>query len=165
MLNKSRVKQGIVFKEKTQRSATFALGCTVVMLGIFLWVQLVYNLDMLFAIIPLNIVGICIYLFCMVPHEYVFSNTCLEIQHKFFKPLRIPYELIYDYELNIKDNFLNITADDGIKVYYEVGKKYKFVSCYPENSLAFAEELKRKIVVDDEEILADTKLEKLLRKE
>ena len=62
-----------------------ALACDLVMLGIFLWDQIVHRMDMLFAIIPLLLIGLWLLFFGVFPETYRFAEDGLQITHKFKK--------------------------------------------------------------------------------
>ena len=93
-----------------------ALTCDLVMLGIFLWNQIRYGMDMLFLIIPLVLLGIYLLLFCVYPEEYFFTDAGLEVHHKFRKMVVIPYDAVFNYEASSHDSFINILQNNKVKV-------------------------------------------------
>ena len=126
-------------------SSTFdkgALICDVIMIGIFLWTQLFYQMNMLFLIIPLTLVGIYLVLFCVVPEKYHFGEDALEIHHKFRKTVKIAYESVFNYDSTTKDSFINIFQSNSVKVYYTVETKKRAILCTPKDVSSFVEILK-----------------------
>lgn len=108
-----------------------ALVCDLIMLGILLWNQLRYGMNMLFLIIPLALIGVYLVLFGMVAETYCFTKNSLEIRHKFRKTVEIPYETVFNYESSTRDSFINITQRNLVKVYHTVGTKKKLAVCRP----------------------------------
>ena len=119
-----------------------ALICDLVMLGIFVWNQLRYGMNMLFAIIPLAVIGVYLLLFGVLPETYCFTQTALEIRHKVRRTQLIAYEEVFNYEASSKDTFININQHNVVKIYYMAGKKKRVVSCRPCDVETFVEILK-----------------------
>ena len=119
-----------------------ALACDVIMLAIFLWIQTVYQMDMLFLIIPLVLLGVYLVLFGVLPETYMFTEDSLEVQHKFQKTIRISYDSVFNYDESVKDSFINIFQSNRVKVYYMIGRKKKVILCTPKDVSSFVETLK-----------------------
>lgn len=119
-----------------------ALLSDVIILGILLWNQLRYGMNMLFLIIPLTLIGIYLILFGMVPDTYCFTKDSLEIVHKFRKRVKIPYETVFNYESSARDSFINITQRNLVKVYHTVGNKKKLTVCRPCDVESFVDALR-----------------------
>ena len=119
-----------------------ALVCDLLMLGIFLWNQIRYGMDMLFLIIPLTLVGAYLLLFCVFAETYCFAETALEIQHRFRKTVAIPYDCVFNFEASAHDSFINILQSNKVKVYYTQGKGKKTIVCMPRDVETFVETLK-----------------------
>lgn len=120
----------------------FALVCDVIMIGIFLWNQLYYKMNMLFLIIPLVLVGIYLVMFGMVVEQYCFLDCSLEIRHTFKKTVRISYASVFNYEATSRDFFINIFQSNKVKVYYQQGRHKKVALCLPTDVMTFVETLR-----------------------
>lgn len=119
-----------------------AFVCDLVMLGVFLWNQIRYGMDMLFLIIPLALLGTYLLLFCVYPEEYRFTDAGLEVHHKFRKMVVIPYDAVFNYEASSHDSFINILQNNKVKVYYTQEKQKKMIQCLPGDVESFVEALK-----------------------
>ena len=133
-----------VIKGKVQTSDIIAISCNTIMLICFLWTHFVLKFDMLFAIVPLSVLEIYLYFFCLLPNEYTFASKGLEIKHQFQKTQVILYSSMYDYETKAQDGFINITENNEVKLYYQVNKKYKMIKCNPSDVEMFVSMLKKK---------------------
>lgn len=118
-----------------------ALACDLLMLGIFLWDQIVHRMDMLFAIIPLTLIGLWLF-FWVFPETYRFAEEGLQITHKFKKTVTVPYGAVFNYEATARDGFLNLLQGNRVKLYYTQGKKRLAVTCLPRDVSGFVETLK-----------------------
>ena len=126
-------------------SSTFDKGafiCDVIMIGVFLWTQLFYQMNLLFLIIPLSLIGIYLVLFCVLPEKYHFEEDALEIHHKFRKTVKIVYASVFNYDSTVKDSFINIFQSNTVKVYYSVNTKKRVTLCTPKDVSTFVETLK-----------------------
>ena len=123
-----------------------ALVCDVIMLAVFLWNQIRYGMDMLFLIIPLALIGMIIVVFGIIPERYCFTETSLEIAHRFRKKLNIPYDAVFNYEAAGRDSFINITQHNMVKVYYTAGGKKRVSVCRPCDVETFVDALKNNCV-------------------
>ena len=132
----------IVIKGKVQTLDVIAIACNAAMLVLFLWIHIVYRLDMLFMIVPLTILEIYLFFFCLLPYEYVFCGNGLEIRHKLWKTQVVQYASVYDYEAHVKDEFLNVTENNEVKLYYRNERKYRMIKCYPSDVEYFVSQLK-----------------------
>ena len=111
------------------------------MLGMFLWNQIVYRMDMLFLIIPLTMIGL--WLFCGIfPETYRFAEEELQITHKFRKTIMVSYTSIFNYDAVSQDGFINLLRSNRVKVYYTQGKKRRVIACTPRDVEGFVEALK-----------------------
>lgn len=118
------------------------LACDLIMLGIFLWNQICYGMDMMFLIIPLALLGTYLLLFCVYPEEYCFADTGLEVHHKFRKTVVIPYDAVFNYEASSHDSFINILQSNKVKVYYAQARQKRMIQCLPRDVESFVEALK-----------------------
>ena len=59
--------QKLVIQGESDGLNLFSLVCDVIMLAIFLWNQIRYEMDMLSLIIPLALIGVTIFLFGVLP--------------------------------------------------------------------------------------------------
>lgn len=132
----------LTIRGEVNKSDLGALVCDVVMLAIFLWNQIRYGMNMLFLIIPLFCVGVFIVVFGIVPEQYRFGETSLEIVHRFRKDTKIPYETVFNYDALAHDSYLNILQGNTVKVYHTVGGKKKLTVCRPQDVESFTEVLK-----------------------
>lgn len=121
-----------------------ALVCDVLLLGVFLYNQLFYGLDMWFLILPLLAIGLYLALFGVIPEKYLFTETSLEIWHLFYKAAVIPYEAVFNLETSERDSFVNLLQDNKVKIYHTAGRAKRLTICRPQNVVAFAEELKKR---------------------
>lgn len=119
-----------------------ALVCDIIMVVILLWNQIRYGMDMLFLIIPLILIGFGIVVFGIIPETYCFTETALEVTHKFHRTVRIPYETVFNFDAAAQDRFINILRSNTVKVYHTVGKKKKLTVCAPQDVEGFVDALK-----------------------
>ncbi len=119
-----------------------ALVCDIIMLSVFLWNQIRYGLNMLYLIIPLTLIGLYLFFFCIVPEEYCFDESSIKICHKFREAVEIPYQTVFNYEAAKKDSFINIGNSNKVKLYYQVDEKKKAVICRPRDVESFVNLLK-----------------------
>lgn len=126
------------------RAEIGALVCDGLMLGMFLYNQFAYGLDMLFLIFPLFLIGLYLLVLCVFPEKYRFTETALEIQGAFSKTVRIPYESVFNLDARYRDGFVNLLQENKAKVYYTAGKSKRLTVCRPKNARVFAEELKKR---------------------
>ena len=123
-----------------------ALLCDCFMLAICIWNQFRYSMNMLFLIVPLTLIGIGLIIFGIVSEQYHFTETTLEITHRFRKKLVIPYASVFNYEALARDPFLFITQQNTVKVYYSVGNKKRMFMCRPKDAPTFVEVLRNNCV-------------------
>ncbi|MBQ9944055.1 MAG: hypothetical protein IJO67_06795 [Clostridia bacterium] len=133
-----------VFRGEAGRVETGALISTVLLLGIFLYDQLFYGMNMWFAILPLLAIGICLLLFGVFPEKYCFTKTTLEVRYLFYRVDSIAYDAVFNLEMTGRDGFVNLLKENKVKVYHTVGKKKKMTVCKPCDVYAFTEELKKR---------------------
>lgn len=119
-----------------------ALACDLVVVCIFAWNQIYYEMNMLFLIIPLLFLGMYLILFGMVAEKYHFTSTSLDIRHRFRKTVTIQYPDIFNYEATSKDMFINIAQSNRVKIYYMQANKKKVLICMPKDVASFVETLK-----------------------
>ena len=119
-----------------------ALVCDGVMLAILLWNQIRYEMNMLFLIIPLFLVGLYLSASAFFPESYCFTETQLQITHAFRRKICIPYEAVFHYDASARDSFVNILQSNWVKVYYFDGTKKKMLLCRPRDAAGFAEALR-----------------------
>lgn len=136
-----------------------ALACTIIMLGIFIWNQIVYGMDMLICIIPLALLAVYFVLFGLFAEEYCFAETALEIRHRFRKTVEIPYGAVFNLEASARDSFINIVQSNKVKVYHLQGKKRRMTLCTPRDVATFVETLKWNCPEFHEENQEKSKLE------
>ena len=134
----------LTIKGEAGKTEKAALVCDMIILAVFLWDQIRYGLNMLFLIIPLAAIGLYLALFCVVPEEYCFSEDSLRIQHRFRKPVSIPYASVFNYEASAKDSFINIGRSNKVKLYYELRGKKRAALCRPRDVETFVETLIKK---------------------
>lgn len=142
-MNNKQEKAPLLLKGESSGSDKLALICDVLMLGILLWNQLYYGMDMLFLIIPLGLIGIYLLLFCTTPESYRFADSSLEIVHPLRKTVRIPYDTVFNFDMTAHDSFINITQGNKIKLYHTVGKTKRLTICRPHDIITFADMLKQ----------------------
>ena len=121
-----------------------AFLCDLLMLGVFLYNHIFYDLNMWFGIIPLLIIGIYLGLFCVIPEKYRFTETSLEIWHLCFTVTTIPYTSVFNYEFTQKDHFINLLQDNKVKVYYTKNNSKRLTVPRPKDVHAFVGELKKR---------------------
>ena len=119
-----------------------ALICDLVMLGIFVWAQLWYHMNMLFLIIPLLLLGIYLISFCVFVEEYRFTEEALEIRHKMRKTVTVSYDSVFNYESGARDSFINIFQSNRVKIYHECKGKKSVTVCAPRDVASFVEVLR-----------------------
>ncbi len=120
-----------------------AFVCDVILLVIFLWNELRYGVHMHFLTVPLFLLGLYFALFELTPEQYCFTDTALEIRHRFRKTTVIAYDVFFNFEATVHDSFVNILRNNSVKVYYTVGKSKRATVCRPRNVDAFVNALKR----------------------
>ena len=133
-----------VIRGEAERSVIGALVCDAVLLGILLWDQIFYGMNMWFAIIPLLVIFLYLAYICFFPEEYCFTETSLEVRRLFCKTACIAYDGVFGLETKSRDRFVNLMQDNKVKVYYTSGSKKKMVICRPRDVYAFAEEMKKR---------------------
>lgn len=130
------------FRGESSASDVGALVCDLIMLGVFVWNQIRYGMNMLFLIIPLALLGIYLLLFCVLPEQYHFSEALIEVRHTFRKTVSIPYDAVFNYEAASRDSFINLLQKNRVKIYYFQNKKKKVMICMPRDVASFVETLK-----------------------
>lgn len=141
-----------------------ALVCDLIMLGVFIWNQIFYEMDMLFLIIPLVLVGIYLVLFCIMTDEYCFTESSLEIRHRYRRTVLITYDSVFNFDASAHDSFINILQSNKVKVYYTESKKKRMILCRPKDVASFVEALKQNCPEFSEEKREKTKLDVFLNK-
>ena len=136
-------KTPLILKGEASSSDKLALICDVLMLGILLWNQLYYRMDMLFLIIPLLLIAVYFVLFGITAESYRFMADRLEIVHPLRKTVRIPYDTVFNFDMTAHDSFINITQGNKIKLYHTVGKTKRLTICRPHDIITFADMLKQ----------------------
>lgn len=141
-LNRTEEKNRLMLAGETSFSDKGVFVCDLLLLGVFIWNQFIYKMDMILLIIPLLLIAIWIAVFALTPENYCFTDSSLEITHKFRKTLQISYENVFNYDASTRDKFLNILQKNEVKVYYytATGNK-RAVLCSPKNVGAFIEML------------------------
>lgn len=134
----------LIVKGEVSRIDIGALTCDLIFLGIFIYNQIFYNLNMWLLILILIVVGLYLAFFGVFPEKYHFTEKTLEIRHLFYKVASIPYEAIFNLDVKGKDNFINLLQDNKVKVYYTVKKTKKMIICKPQNVFVFENELKKR---------------------
>ena len=138
-------KKQLMLAGETNAADKGVLFCDLLMIGIFTWNQLRYGMDMLFLIIPLALIGVWIAVFALIPEDYRFAESDLEIIHKFQKTQKISYERVFNYDAKSRDSFINILRRNTVKVYYYTSKeKKRVVICHPRDVETFVEALRER---------------------
>lgn len=131
-----------MIKGESGNTEKAALVCDIIMLAVFLWNQIRYGLNMLYLIIPLTLIGLYLFIFCVVPEEYRFDENSIKICHRFRKTVEISYQAVFNYEAAKKDSFINIGNSNKVKLYYQVDGKKKAVICRPRDVESFVDLVK-----------------------
>ena len=156
----ARLPEMLSLKGESGKIEKVALLCDLFMLAVFIWNQIRYGMNMLFLIIPLSILGAYFIFDGIVPEEYCFLETKLEIRHLFRKSTSIYYDSIFNYEATKKDSFIDIGQNNKVKLYYLKNKEKKTAAvCRPKDIDSFVETVKKKCPVFREESSNKSRLE------
>lgn len=129
----------IVISGKADNRDILVLACDHFILGVFLWDQLRYGMDMLFIIIPLAAIAVYLIWNVLEPEQYCFTDTKLEIRQSLRHPTIILYENVFNMDVTKHDDFVNISRDDTVKLYYTKGKRKTTIICRPTETDRFIE--------------------------
>ena len=133
----------LIIRGEVENFEIGAFACDVILLAIFLCNELCYGMHMPFLTIPLFLIGLYFLLFELIPEQYCFTDTALEIRHRFRKTTVIAYDAFFNFEATEHDSFINILRNNSVKVYYTVGKSRRATVCRPRNVSAFTDALKK----------------------
>ena len=159
MEESKRIPRQLVLAGEAGHAEKGALACDLIMLGIFVWNQIAYGIDMMFLIIPLALLAVYFVMFGLVAEEYRFAEAALEIQHRFRKTVVIPYDAVFNFEASARDSFINIVQSNKVKVYHAQGTQKKMTMCTPKDVATFVETLKWNCPEFHEEPQEKSKLE------
>lgn len=128
-----------LIKGESGNTEKAAFVCDVIMLTVFMWIQIRYRMNMLYLIIPLILIGLYLFFFCIIPEEYCFTEDSIRIFHRFRKAVEIPYETVFNYEVTKNNSYINIGLNNKVKLYYQINKKKKALICRPRNVESFVD--------------------------
>lgn len=147
----------LVISGEVGRLEIGAVVCDVFILGVFIYDQIFYGMNMWFLILPLIVIGLYLVLFGIVPDRYHFTETSLEIWHFSNKIANISYGAVFNLEVIARDGFANLLQENKVKVYHTTGKSKKLTVCKPCDVYTFEKELKKRCP----EFVEDTQNSKL----
>lgn len=151
MQKRKEAEASLIIRGEADRGDLGTLICDALLLGVFFYNQIFYGLDMWFVILPLLAIGLYLVFFGIIPDQYHFTETALEVRHLFCKTVSIPYVAVFNLEAKERDNFVNLLQENKVKVYYAVGNAKKLTVCKPRDVYAFVQELKKRCPEFDED--------------
>lgn len=150
------------FKGKSGLFEKIALICNSFLCVLFLYDTIFSEIRLLFVLIPIIIIEAYIIIFCILPDKYCFTNDHIEILHFLKKTIKIDYVDVFNMDAEIKDNFINITKNNEIRIYYTNKSKKRSIVFKTKESIKFVDAIKKYCPVFKETVESNTNLNKIL---